>query len=149
MTDDLKNVPYDMRDAPLGDQAVGTGWLGRPIDKSIWLKDELPMLRELFKLGLVSDIWTIDVDGNPGQQVNYILERTQKSKKRTNEPLLQPTYNMTALIEESEMERRKWLALPESVRDKLLREDDEDRLMKRDSCTGAIAYQPYTDDWFG
>lgn len=148
MTDDLANVPYDARDKPLGDQATGTGWQGRPVDKSIWLNDELPMLRQLWNMGRISQgIWTIAPDGKVGQQVNYILERTTKSKMIREET--KPAYNMTALIEVADEERRTWFALPEHIRDKIVKEDDEDRLMKRDSCTGAIDYQPYWEDWFG
>lgn len=149
MTDDLANVPYDRRDKPLGDQATGLGWQGRPVDPSIWLNDELPMLRELYRMGRIpKGVWTMAPDGTVGQQVNYILEREQKPAVKNREERA-PKYNMTALVLAADEERRRWFALPEHVRDDIIKRDNDDRLMKRDSCNGACSYQPFGEDWFG
>lgn len=152
MSDDLVNVPYDRRPKPLGHQETGLGWQGRPVDPSIWLNDELPMLRELFRMGRISEgVWTLSPSGALGQKVNYILERefTSNTKREEEVQPYEPSYNITELIEQADQARREWSALPEHERAQIIGRDEQDRINKRSTCGEALSYQPWNEDWFG
>lgn len=113
---------------------------------SIWLNDELPMLRELNANGLLGKLLAIDAVGNPLGDVTaaaYGGRRISQSGKRTH--LEELGINITQLAEASEKNRIGYQNLPQHVRHSLDREAEK----RWDSCGAAANAQPYLQDWFG
>lgn len=170
MTDDVNRVPTSQYPYPIGDQVL-FNYDGKPANPSIWLRDELPMLRSLKEHGKLNDFYAISVDGSTRIQHTNVLTYPQwpmplwpplgrrdgdvnissveanEAIKKFNREFPAREARRQKLIALGEEIERDYLALPEEVRERL---EHKARLaLRADSCGGATDYQPPNEDWFG
>lgn len=123
MTDDPNNVPVT--------QLPGK-------DPSIWINDELPVLRQSYSMGIVTKFWAVDLFGiRKVDQTGVLQTGSKKTRIETWGA------NITSILEWSVETEKEHSTMNVSLR------SDGEFEKRWDACSAAVSNEPAGQDFFG